>query len=836
MSLTTMILTTAMLGQCNLFGQSILDNYYVYEASEAFDCFNTVPVDAATVAETTKAALEMIEFYHGTDIALSTDPNIVGRVDLKATLQQYASQQWLSDFQFHSSVAQLFLKLHDGHTSYQIPRGYLGGYLLPFAMGSKLENGQQVLYVRALHQIFPSVSAGQPWSGVKVNDVISTINGEPAVSFMAKLLDDNSASKSAGSDFNEWLADPASAGIASTLLGFQQTHFVIVFSNQPGVNFNIPLYLATSGAVMTTGGIVGQNAPSSRSVATQAALPPNSMSEIASNREAYRPIPPIVNSVPRQGVPLTKTSFPDRPLPSSKKLSDIIKGLHPNQSRNSSKGPVTNTTGTTSKRTVQELAPSSLWKQGKIIAQYPANVEEPNIVCSSFETNNVKPVMYLHVGTFSPDTSATTEPCEEFAIMLDYLKVVERCNEYAIAFSPRITELVVDVRGNGGGFLLLASNLLEYLSPKLAYPPDLRSASKTMSSFHVSPPSAASGKGSLEFHFNEFTQHYVNMYYAVLISSETFNSIDTENGANLYDEPIASTNREQALMPLAKFIEDKATLKSRAAGSPNVFVVPKVNMLFESFFDGGGLTQLESCGFPASRRLAKPTKGFATMKVLSLGSCASACAQTIRLLKKSGAASIVTAGGIQGTQHRVSASSNGPFYEWNTWASTINANNIHITLTELTRTNAKLTFSLAAFYSDLSASISDEYSPMYADHVLSYWPPFSESTELNILEQTAALASPTGTGWVEYEGGTFTPVGAVSRFAATAVPPTVGPAGTTPVAQPVSTSDDSDIKLRNALLIIILPTVFVCVGLATLILCCRDSNKQKDIHAEEEMN
>ena len=803
--------------QCNLQGR-LIDNFYYYRASEIFDCYNTVPVDQATVTEATKAALEMVEFYQGTDIALSTDPSVIGKVNLKGSLQQFSTQQWNSDFQFQASMAQLFLKLQDGHTSYTPPSGYFAELSIPFVFGTRMDNGQQVIFIRERHALFAAYSQGQTWSSVQVGNVVTAINGQPAVAYLSKLLGDNGTSKSNGADLNEYLTNPAAAGISSTSFGYQATTMQITVA---GTSHTLPIYSGRAEPQLTTAVIVAGNRPAATARGAQvqeAPVTPNDITHIRQNREAYKPIPPIADQ--RAGIHKSPEVNSGPNLPPNP-LSDIARDLH-NADKADKAASAKKEQEHVSKRSVQQLAPSDLWNQGKIVAQYPQNTNQPNIVCSSFETN-AKPVMYLYLESFSPN-AANLQGCAESRVFFGFLKVIEACNDYAIAFSPRITELILDFRGNGGGFLILYATAIEYFTPKLQYPAGLREASKTKSEFRVSPASVTAAKGSFEYHLTDFTKGYISLIQSVVVGGENYNALRISTGESLYNEPLASTNPQQAQAKLNDLFNN-APKKSRAAGSPEVYVVPKVVSLFESLFTLRDSAANAQCTFAANEQINKPTKGFATIKVISLGACGSSCSHAIKLLRKAKAATIVTAGGVSGERHRVSSATNGPFFEWKSWVATAANNNVNKPLTPITRTNAALTFSLGAFYTDSSTSLSDEFLPVYADHVLPFWPPFSAATELQILQQTAALSSTVSTNWVEFEAGTYKVPGTVvvSPNATTATSTATGVS-----TAPAKSSDDSDVKLRNTLLISIFSAVFVIVVIVIVYMCCcRKSSSQE---------
>ena len=264
-----------------------------------------------------------------------------------------------------------------------------------------------------------------------------------------------------------------------------------------------------------------------------------------------------------------------------------------------------------------------------------------------------------------------------------------------------------------------------------------------------------------------------------------------------------------------------------------MFVLPKIVSLSDSLIEVRNEARYAQCTFAANEQLNQPTKGFATIKVISLGGCGSSCSHTVKLLRKAKAVTIVSAGGVSGERHRVSSATNGPFLEWKSWVAAAAKNNVNKPLTPITRTNAALSFSLAAFYTDPSTSLSDEFLPVYADHVLPFWPPFSAATELQILQQTAALSSTASTNWVEFEAGTYKVPGTIvfSPSATTATSTATGVS-----TAPAKSSDDSDVKLRNTLLISIFSVVFVIVVIVIVYMCCcrkSSSQEQEDEELED---
>ena len=237
------------------------------------------------MTEATKAALEMVEFYQGTDIALSTDPSVIGKVNLKGSLQQFSTQQWNSDFQFQASMAQLFLKLQDGHTSYTPPSGYHSTLSIPFVFGTRMDNGQQVIFIRERLALFAAYSQGQTWSSVQVGNVVTAINGQPAVASLAKLLGDNGTSKSNGADLNEYLNNPNAAGISSTGFGYQATTMQITVA---GTSHTLPIYAGRGDQQLTTAVIVAGNRPAATARGAQVQEAPVTLTTLLTSGRTER--------------------------------------------------------------------------------------------------------------------------------------------------------------------------------------------------------------------------------------------------------------------------------------------------------------------------------------------------------------------------------------------------------------------------------------------------------------------------------------------------------------------------------------------------------------------
>ena len=763
------------MSQCELNGTIVIP-YYYYKASDIIDCYNTVPVDQDVITETLKAASEMIEFYHGTDVAMSTDPNIVGKVDLRLALADFGIRNWDSDFQFHSSMGRLFSKLHDGHTAYIIPSGYHSNYALPIILGSKLVNNQQVIYVRDLHPTFSTFSPGQSWSSIAVNDTISEINGFPALSYLADFSDESGASKTRGADLNQFLRN-VEGTISNTVTGLQLLSMDITILG--GAKYTIPLYSGRGDRELTTDLIISANLPqqqTARKVETQSTL---------SETDRLR-------SISRELRDARVTDFEHRIKPIS----------------------------TPERRNVEALSPSELWTQGNVVAQFPKNTSDPNIVCTSFEHLD-DPVMYLYIATFLPEIGEGS-PCDDLKVLADFVKVVEACNNR----SSQTTELILDVRGNGGGIIMLYWQILNYFSPKLWLPTELREVSKTTSSFHVEPAVTTSVKGAWEYSLTNMTRKYLDLYYASMAGEFTYNVILSTTGENLIDEPLSATDKNNSYNKLKDLFTNKLVKKSRATGSPKVWVAPKIESMFMPFVDFKNLPDLAMCHFGDDFFPKQPTKGFATIKVMSLGLCGSSCSHTVKLLNNVKAATMFTAGGVSGERHRMSSSTNAPVYQWNAWTDTANSRGMGDDLTPINMTNAALSFSLAAFYPSLTDPYSGEFEPVYAKETLPYWPPFSPATELDMLKQIASKSISTTTSWVEYEKGTFKVPGTVVAGSVPTQAPSPAPVTPSPATpSPVTPAPDSDsgMKLGVLLLLIILPTIAV---IAIIILLFRFYKKR----------
>ena len=783
------------MSQCELNGTNA-GYFYYYKASDIIDCYNTVPVDQDVITETLKAASEMIEFYHGTDVAMSTDPNIVGKVDLRLALADFGIRNWDSDFQFHSSMGRLFSKLHDGHTAYIIPSGYHSNYALPIILGSKLVNNQQVIYVRDLHPTFSTFSPGQSWSSIAVNDIVSEINGFPALSYLADFFDEGGASKTRGADLNRFLKD-AEVTTSNTITGLQLLSMDITILG--GAKHTIPLYSGRGDRELTTDLIISANLPRQktvRKVETQSTL---------SETDRLR-------SISRELRDARVTDFEHRIKPIS----------------------------TPERRNVEALSPSELWKQGTVVAQFPKDTRYPNIVCTSFEHLD-DPVMYLYIATFLPAINVGGSACDAVKVLADFVKVVEACNDR----SSQTTELILDVRGNGGGIVMLYWQILNYFSPKLWLPTELREVSKTTSSFHVEPAVTTSVKGAWEYSLTDMTRKYLDLYYASIIDDSTFNVILSTTGENLIDEPLSAADKNNSYNKLKDLFTNKLVKKSRATGSPKVWVAPKVERMFMPLVELNNLPDIAKCKFGDDFFPKQPMKGFATIKVMSLGLCGSSCSHTVKLLENVKAATMFTAGGVSGERHRMSSSTNAPVYQWNAWTDIANSRGVGDDLTPITMTNAALSFSLAAFYPSLTDPYSGEFEPVYAKETLPYWPPFSPATELDMLKQIASKSISTTTGWVEYEKGTFkvpgtvvagsVPTQAPSPAPVTPSPATPSPANPSATPSPVPVPDsDKGIKLGVLLLLIILPAVAV---IAIIILVFRfhkksSTNQNNDICEE----
>ena len=670
------LITILTVSQCNLTGFYGGDMFY-YKADEMIACYNTVPVDVGVVSEATMAAREMIEFYEDTYNNNSSDHSIIGKADLKQSIIAYTYKKWNSDYIFHKSMAKLFLKQQDPNTVYIIPKGYHALYTLPFTLGSRIESGEQVLYIRELHTIFNRVSKNQPWAVLKAGDIIDEINGFPAVRYLAALLDENGLSKSKGTELNHYLNNyRESFGLGLNILGFEMKLFNLTLSG--GSVFSIPLYVGKNIPSVTTGNVLSSNAYSSGN--------------------------------------------------SHKSLSDYLYGN-------------------------QTSSENQLWSHGKVLSQYPNGSSNPTVVCSSFENFN-KSVMYLYVESFIP--KATTDACGSIESNFNFLKVVEKCNAYGASHSPRISELILDVRSNHGGNMWLYNTVLDFLSPRLWLPEELRDISKRVPRFRIDPPSAAWTKGTFEYSFTNYSLVFIDSYISTIIDSQAYNVVYSDTGENMYDESLRKSNPKEASQKLKELIMSRLTKRSRAAGSPEVWVAPKINILWETL--EGLKSAATTCGISESEMPRKPTKGFHTAKILSLGECAGACSEAVKILARSDIATMFTAGGIKGQPHRVTTSASSPVKLWNDWVKEVSDTGI---LKPIKKTNAVMAFGLAVFLTKPNDENLGESGPLYADYVLPYWPPFSSETELSMFNEMAATPIDSNTGWAEYEIGMLKPSGSV---------------------------------------------------------------------------
>ena len=297
-----------------------------------------------------------------------------------------------------------------------------------------------------------------------------------------------------------------------------------------GTSHTLPIYSGRAEPQLTTAVIVAGNRPAATARGAQvqeAPVTPNDITHIRQNREAYKPIPPIADQ--RAGIHKSPEVNSGPNLPPNP-LSDIARDLH-NADKADKAASAKKEQERVSKRSVQQLASSDLWNQGKIVAQYPQNTNQPNIVCSSFETN-AKPVMYLHIGTFEVLTLLTNRVVMKIKVFFGFLKVIEACSDYAIAFSPRITELILDFRGNGGGLQLL-------YWPTRRLTTSLRNSNSLQDFREVIENKIANSVSHLQvllllrvllqFHLTDFTKGYINMMQSIVVSGENYNVLRISN-------------------------------------------------------------------------------------------------------------------------------------------------------------------------------------------------------------------------------------------------------------------------------------------------------------------
>eukprot|EP00755_Sulcionema_specki_P005498 Sspe_Gene.32931::Locus_16118_Transcript_1_1_Confidence_1.000_Length_1730::g.32931::m.32931 len=407
--------------------------------SKILRCFESFPLDNATKSATLDVAAAVADFYSYTDIAAGGQTPFDVHVDLAKEIEALRGVVHTSDFSFHRDVARLFNRLGDAHTLYSIPTGYNVVWLRPLRLQSYVMGGKQVLafdafitlvpYEAFAAAILPASCKGADPSTLTpgCGKVITSINGQPplnyTISHLAAWGSTMPPLKEVTGLLNSFL--DGSTVFTSSWGGVPPDVDRVVFAD--GSSLDIPWYAYPMHTNYSSGAILAQN----------------------SNR------PQPASSSPCGG---GETHNLEVSMPLHRHVS-----------------PLASTA-------------TSLLAMGERVAAYPS-WEQPEVSCNLIPakdlpgdvvSGNVSQIAYLRISTFLPNvyrgdllrqlqswTSCKNRAAYEqhLAATDSFIGVVVKCVEAAANATPRVPGVVLDVRGNKGGFTSLMNYVLWVLTP-----------------------------------------------------------------------------------------------------------------------------------------------------------------------------------------------------------------------------------------------------------------------------------------------------------------------------------------------------------------------------------
>ena len=146
-------------------------------------------------------------------------------VNIQKELARIEATDYSSSYAFHRDISKLMGSFFDAHTTYVTPYTAIH-FALPFIFGSAVVNGEQRLTVdRVSGGTFPAyyeLHKGPPFInfdkfssvfpqllGLQPENLVTTINGIPAMNYTRSFADQAGTYKSAGARFNAFLSTPA---------------------------------------------------------------------------------------------------------------------------------------------------------------------------------------------------------------------------------------------------------------------------------------------------------------------------------------------------------------------------------------------------------------------------------------------------------------------------------------------------------------------------------------------------------------------------------------------------------------------------------------------------
>lgn len=171
------------------------------------------------------------------------------------------------------------------------------------------------------------------------------------------------------------------------------------------------------------------------------------------------------------------------------------------------------------------------------------------------------------------------------------------------------------------------------------------------------------------------------------------------------------------------------------------FYNDRVPQTYESFTSNYTQRYLWDLCEASDYKLAKTKSNvFDKVLIVSDGRCGSACSYFISKMRLGNKARVVTYGGIWGRPMDASSFAGGNVYEWNEFASDVKSVYKGLSWTQTLPTTSLASFNFREMYNP-GESIPRQFTPMYPDFALPYWDPLLGSRSFKDPAQKEALAN-----------------------------------------------------------------------------------------------
>jgi hypothetical protein len=236
---------TAIFLLCLLFGQSTdpcsFASQDVLSWEDGMNCIQAVPFNETWRQNHLAVARSVYAEYTFQNL-VKYNPEWNQFVDIESNLSTIESKTYSHDWDFENDVVLSFLQLHDAHTQAILPQCYYFFQLLPFGIyAKKVEKLHQSTVGIFFGESYTIADAYQTMTGINVDDYlnveIAAVNGIPVVDYINQLADEMQyISNDPAVRFNEMIKD-----------GFSQRFLAFNGANMDG-HVNITTY-SSSGEV-----------------------------------------------------------------------------------------------------------------------------------------------------------------------------------------------------------------------------------------------------------------------------------------------------------------------------------------------------------------------------------------------------------------------------------------------------------------------------------------------------------------------------------------------------------------------------------------------------------